>query len=304
MPGKPWKDGPEAWQEHFVQLLQCRYKHTQLQVVPDTYGGDYGIEAFARDGSAYQCYAANEPISGPDLYKKQRGKITSDIRKLQRHSKGLAGILGPTILNRWVFAVPRWDNKELLKHAEAKAVEVRSWALQYIAPDFCIHIVTEDDFAVEREQLVVAGVSSLRVEPDQPEQSAFIQFEESHDEWMRNLDTKVNKLTRSLPGTDALALRRQFMLHYLEGQNVLAKLHSEYPDLYEAARRTKTDRERSLATECMLSTLEPTGALQKHLVEFREALRTQFRSLDPGTCDLLVWEAVSDWLLRCPLNFQ
>ena len=55
------------WEEYCISLLQKRYsaKNTHaLQLVPARHQGDLGLEAFSHDGFGYQCYAAEEPLSG------------------------------------------------------------------------------------------------------------------------------------------------------------------------------------------------------------------------------------------------
>ena len=55
-------NGPE-WQDYVLNLLRLRYSVGALSVVPDTDRGDYGIEAFATDECAFQCYAPEEPLT-------------------------------------------------------------------------------------------------------------------------------------------------------------------------------------------------------------------------------------------------
>ena len=121
MPGQEWGDSPEEWQERIILLLKRRYGATGFQEIPDRDRGDYGLEGFARDGSAYQCYAAEEPLSTKDLYNKQRIKINKDLNTFKDKQTDLLKIFGPTKISCWILLVPRWESKDLLKYAEKKS---------------------------------------------------------------------------------------------------------------------------------------------------------------------------------------
>jgi hypothetical protein len=109
-----------------MMLLAMHYPVGELVEVPDRDKGDYGIEAFARDGCAFQCYAAEEPLTVQQLYAKQRAKMARDLKKLVDNRSGLMAILGSVRIRRWLFLVPRHDSKELVAHAARKEAELRA----------------------------------------------------------------------------------------------------------------------------------------------------------------------------------
>ena len=198
MPGQEWGDGPKEWQERIILLLKRRYGATGFQEIPDRDRGDYGLEGFARGGSAYQCYAAEEPLSTNELYDKQRNKITRDINKFKNNQVDLVKIFGPTKISRWILVVPRWESKDILKHAEKKAEEIRNANLLYVADDFCVHIATEEYFAVERQSLLDVGLAKIQVDPDELETTTVNDWAEENDESIKTLDHKIGKLNPSL----------------------------------------------------------------------------------------------------------
>src|SRR4051794_37169387 len=101
----------EGWQRHINLLLGLRFSPWSYQPIPDRVDGDYGLEGFSSDGVAFQCYAAEEPLSVEMLTEKQRDKITRDINKLCDNHQLLAGILGGVRIHTWVLMVPRYDDK-------------------------------------------------------------------------------------------------------------------------------------------------------------------------------------------------
>jgi hypothetical protein len=133
-------------------LLQKRYTaHNPhaLQLVPDRTHGDLGLEAFSHDGSAYQCYAAEEPTGA--CYEKQRDKLTRDLGKLQSNSAQLKVMLGTVKFRTYVFMVHRSDDRLLIDHASTKTAEVLGWALDFIDPSFSIVVETLDSHIAEQK---------------------------------------------------------------------------------------------------------------------------------------------------------
>jgi len=303
MPGQEWGDGPEEWQERIILLLKRRYGATGFQEIPDRDRGDYGLEGFARAGSAYQCYAAKEPISTNELHAKQRNKITKDLNKFKDNKDDLIKIFGPTKISRWVLVVPRWESKDLLKHAEKKAEEIRNANLPYVADGFCVHIATEDYFAVERQLLLGVGVVRIRVDPDELETAIAEDWSEENDELVKTLDRKIGILNPSLNKNSQLQLRGDFIRHYIEGENVLEKLHSEYSDLYVEVKRLKNNREKFLGTFSLIPTGTPAETFNRALSEFKSEITDEMKGLYNSTIDTLCHGVVSDWLLNCRLDF-
>ncbi len=151
MPGDPRPWNPKEWEKHIQRLLKNRYAHPpgSYQEIADTVKGDCGIEGFSVDGTAYQCYAAQNWVSAEDLVRRQKNKITTDIGKFGKNEEELCEILGTTKIAFWNLVVPYWNNKDLKKHANVKAVEVREQNHKHVGKKFEISILTADDFEVE-----------------------------------------------------------------------------------------------------------------------------------------------------------
>jgi hypothetical protein len=303
MPGERWTQSPEEWQLLILKLLKLRYPVGEFIEIPDTVHGDCGIEGYGRDGKAFQCYAVEgEPLATGELTKKQKAKITQDLGKLQANAAALQIILGTTQLHYWILVVPRWEDKSVQAHAETKAAVIRQAGLPFIAPDFAPSIATGEDFLVERGKLVFAGADSLRINAPEVTDDAREDWVDTNDPLMANLDRKVLAICQGRT-TEARQLRNDLVRHYLEGRNALERLGNQYPDLYEAAFRVKEDREHFLATESLIPDLLPP----QKMTETLNGLRAEFATVLPGmskfTVNQLVHEAVSDWLLRCPLDF-
>lgn len=66
---------------------------------------------------AFKRVKARKGSHGTELYKKQRGKITTDIKKFIDNRNDLINILGDSKIKSWVLVVPRHESALLLKHA-------------------------------------------------------------------------------------------------------------------------------------------------------------------------------------------
>lgn len=302
MAGNVWNDGSDEWQKYVVQLLKLHYRPTEFVEVPDKDRGDCGIEGFSRNGHAYQCYAAEEPLDTDGLLKKQKAKITRDVKKLSLNKTHIAAMLGQVVLCRWVLVVPRWESRLLLEHAEKKAAEVRAAGLAFISPDFAVHISTADDFEVEAQLLVNHGLRIVRINTPTASQVHIADWTQKNaqNNLVQNLERKLKVLQLSANYHDEL--KQEMIRHYLDGQNVLQSLSNEYPEMNVRARREKSDHEQFLATLTRLGSSSPSHTITSQMEAFRAKMQESLPGISEFNINQLAWEAVADWLLRCPLE--
>jgi hypothetical protein len=91
--------------------------------------------------------------------------------------------------------------------------------------------------------------------------------------------------------------------NYIGGNVVLGKLQQELPDVYEKVIERKLDRESDLEMECYSTTLVPADFFASTLKQYKTEL-TRVAGISARVADVLAREAVSDWLLRCPMEFE
>jgi hypothetical protein len=292
-------DGDE-WQEHITTLLGLRYG-PKYQPIPDRDSGDWGLEGFSDDGIAFQCYAALEPLTVSDLTDKQRDKITRDIGKLSENCAHLQGVLGPIRLHTWVLMVPRYDSKHILVHAETKAAEIRSKNLPIIANTFRISVQSDEMFLKERGMIANDLASTLPVQvSDIPEADIAI-WTVQNTSFDGVLTEKLKKLSCSQPQRDALKV--QLIKHFLEGQNLLQFFHDNYPEVFAQLQQCKTARERIVKTESLLNNSTATSHVKALVDAYHQRILADVKSISPNNADILAYEAIADWLIRCPLDF-
>jgi len=296
---------PNDWEDNVKALLRVHYGPGQFVEVPAKHGGDFGIEGFSRTGCAYQCYAAQESLSTEDLYVKQRDKATTDLGKFVKNRADLLALLGATNIYRWILMVPRFESAKLVQHLEKKSEEVRLAKLPYAAEDFHACVETDDLFTIERAQLSDVGLAKVSLPINEVPTGELSAWNTDNYDQIAILEGKLAVLIGPSPSlTDLQSSRNRMIAHLLQGQNVLQNLHLNYPQMYQSVRRCKDSRENFLTTLAQVTSPAPQKLFNEVLAQFKNELAESNPGLDRYTAEVLVWEAVADWLVRCPLSFR
>ena len=293
----------EEWQRWANQLLTRHYGPTDYQKVPDVDRGDAGIEGFTLSkGHAYQAYGCEEPISVKTRYEKQRDKITFDINKFITNNVKLKRLFGTVPITRWVLLVPQFDSKELVEHATKKTAEVLEAKLTYTCATFQVMIADEEQFATERDLLLSAGSKLLECDPADQAQETVNNWMTENDELVATLDRKVRLLPTIRTEVARVRYRDKLLKHYLEGQEIWESLR-KYPTVHEKIFQAKRRREKFLESSWMIHSGPNNELLEKALSQFVDSVQSATQVLGGFTVEALAWEAVADWMLRCPLDF-
>ena len=307
MPGDatPW-DGNE-WERHIQRVLKLRYAQPvgSYQHIADDIKGDCGIEGFAVDGTAYQCYACQNWTDFSVLLDHQKNKMTLDISKLLRNETELLTILGDIRIGIWNFVLPFWNDKELLKHARKKESEVRAKKPKHTKDDFRIAVITGDEFLVEKQMLAKQDLYKFDVKdlPATVQTAAMWMDQNKGLAFVDNLTRKANVIVKGKSAKVREGFLNQMVKDYTAGSVVLSKLEQDVPEVYEEVIKKKTDREGELETASATSTMLPGKFFDETLSQYKAELRG-VAGISPRAVDILAREAVSDWLLRCPLEVE
>lgn len=292
----------DGWERHCLTLLSLRYEPADLIRVPSSRDGDLGIEAFTRDGCLYQCYSPLEPRSADDRYAVQRDKLTEDISKLQTNSDRLAELLGNCRVRRYLFLVPRFDGPRLQAHANRQAARVKEMGLDFIAQDFEVTVVTDENYVRERAQLASAGNLYAKVEVPDVATPQIDEFEATRTSWVDAMDQKLAKLSRFQDSDLRHQMVRRLLEHYLASEDMLDSLRRDYPEIWVAVTGRTAARERSLPTESLASDVAPLRRLNDVRDGHKDDL-SELHGVGPDTASELAWGTTAGWLMRCPLNF-
>lgn len=295
----------DDWEEYCLQLLYCRHGATEVERVPSDHKGDLGIEAFSRDGCAYQCYAPEEPLATSERYEKQRDKLTVDLGKLNANAAELAAMLGAVRIRRYVFMVPLFDHRQLLSHASRKAEELRRLTLPMLTSDFEIQVVTDEAFPLERAELAARAVQTIRLNaPAAIDEATIGAWATQNDPLVRTLDKKLSHITRLKDANKRSNYARLLLENFIEGEDYLQQLRQSFPTTWSKFRRAKASYERFLKSSSPVTTAAPADHLASTLSRFEQEVTLQAPEVDSVDARQLSLASVADWLLRCPLSFD
>lgn len=297
---------PDAWEAFGMLLLRQRYG-VALVPVPDKSGGDGGLDAFTPSGVAWQCYAPeNEPLKPTQRYALQRGKITTDLGKLNKYRERLLELLGGVVLSEWVLLTPKNESADLVAHCATKTEEVRRWGLGFVAPTFRVYVQTLDDFAVESKILQGAGhlPHGLHKSAQLPE------LDESGTPFSSatgpNIAVMDSKLKPIMSNDSARAEYRGEMLKsQIAGDDHLAKFDDHLPDVAAELRR-----EVALAKRRMLMDQAAAGAVQhrQHLLSVEADIVQRVASVVPelrgSAAEIIAQASITRWLQECTMSFD
>lgn len=290
--------GGEEWQTYCGELFAVRHGE-HYQPVPDTVRGDWGIEGFNSEGTLYQCYAPEEPLTSKDLHEKLRDKVTADLSKLRTNLTTIRSLVDPSPIRCWVLVVPRVEDKEILVHCQNKAAQIRNDVLDGVDEGFVIRVVTDDHFAAERNALGATSVIQFP-EGGSPTEDEVETFAADVD--LDALDAKLQKLNS---GTgDIQRLRGEILRHFLSGEQLDEWLRRYHGTLWERWNHDREALRRTLTTTQLTSGHAPAVRMETVRNELREFAIRDIPALQGGDVLTLTWGAIATWLVDCPLDFE
>ena len=191
-------------------------------------------------------------------------------------------------------------------HARKKQDEVRKRSPKHVKSDFRISVITADEFALETQALAANDLYQFDVKaiPDTlVGVTKWLDDNKGLERWRR---TSVGNRVFIAQGKSERARRKfvtQMVKDYVAGQVVLGRLELELPEVYEDVIRRKTFRESELEAECVTNTSIPGEFFNATLKGYKLQLGA-ISGIGPFAVEVLAREAVSDWLIRCPLEFE
>ena len=297
--GDQWSG--DDWESYCRQLLTQRYG-TSYQPVPDRDRGDFGIDGFTSDGEVFQCYAAQDPLGDADLRKKQRVKITEDLKKLENNIEVVSQLTAPAKINRWTLLVPRLVSKEILQHAASKAAELRGKGLDAVAPGFDVKVLTSEDFGAEKQALDGFSVALLPDPPPDATDESVAAWEADKPRAAATLSRKVANLPGMSTNEKQQLLCLELAKRHLHGAEAEDQLRRAQPQMWERLNGERKLREQTLAVEHLSASPSEQRTLWTEVREVRSRLESSLPLLTGGRADSLAWSIVAEWLIRCPMD--
>lgn len=310
-----------SWEELSISCYKMKYKNNHFRAVPAEHEGDAGIEGYTRDGIVLQCYCPNDKnLSGDDLYKKQRDKVSKDIKKFldPTYSKKYEK-LGLIDVKEWHFVVPKYKDKRILEHLTTKENEVntakqsdllkdsKKQIYKHIAQKFSIEIKIADDFKTEISSIIRKTIQETKIN--------LAILDKKNINWENCDNTKINNVRRKLIAIDkSLAedssrldrLLDIYMTSYISGVETLKNLGEVFPEI----RKNLLDLIGAFKVEVEMRTLlNSNQQVNKELFddltrEFTDTLKEEFTFFNSASIMELKMDIIAEWLADCSMEFK
>ncbi|EFE7560453.1 TPA: hypothetical protein ACHY3S_004870, partial [Escherichia coli] len=91
----------------------------------------------------------------------------------------------------------------------------------------------------------------------------------------------------------------------LDYQNLLDALKRDWVDIYEIIYNCVQHRERNLVGLFLLtsSDAKPSDIMKDEIALLKKCIEEEVSTLKQADLDKITWGVISDWLIRCPLDF-
>ncbi|GAB3214238.1 hypothetical protein GCM10027294_52960 [Marinactinospora endophytica] len=297
-----WSGG--EWESYCRRLLSMRYD-SNIQFIPARDGGDGGLEAFRFDGVGYQCYAPEDAYTLESQTNSQKRKMTKDLKRLCDDVEGTCRLLGDVRLHTWVLMTPEFDSRSLVEHAQKKKRDVEAIMPRpkWMADEFKVLIITDEEFASERARLVGQVETELHLDVPDPDESLWGSGE--GNEIADRVTAKLSVVPSLASDPEWLDDYRDGMLRvYFRGQAQMDRLKTEYPPLHAAVERRLKSVVSTLTMTVSGMERPGTEVIDTLVRRLAEDLKKDAPGLARLLCEEIAWHAVSSWLVRCPLRFR
>ncbi|WP_162630084.1 hypothetical protein [Azospirillum ramasamyi] len=290
----------DEWQEFALQLVQRRHGAENVQIVPDKVKGDAGLEFFTTCGCLYQCYAPEEVSDVKKAASAMKAKAGRDIPKLTKNKEIIEKLLAGKPARRWILLCPFLDDKEVVASIRNRGLLLKGTNLGFLTADFEALCHSQSDFQAEIDQL-----KSLSLGP--PLSVPLPTAEQVRDAGSTEIGTRIDeKLGRAVGARirpdQIVKMREEYIKAHLHRENALGQLRDNHAILWERAFEAIEAEEARLIAVGASSTI-PGQQLQESMNRIEASLKQALPMLSPGILTRIALGTISDWLIRCPLDF-
>jgi hypothetical protein len=296
---RSWKG--DEWQSFALQLVQLRHGAENVQMVPDLVRGDAGLEFFTTSGCLYQCYAPQETSDVAKAASAMKAKAGRDLPKLAKYRDKIEPVLSGILASRWILLCPFLDNKEVIADVRSRGVAVKMLGLPFLSTGFEALCHCQENFAAEIEQLKALSLGPP-LSVDVPTAGDVVAAGET------SIGTKIDQKLRRAYGpavtdTQISSRRDAYVKAHLYRENALDQLRQNHSVLWERAFQALDAEETRLIAVGTSSVTMPAKQLQASMERIEGSLAKALPTLSSGIVTQIALGTVSDWLIRCPLDF-
>lgn len=296
---------PDSWADHCHQLLRQRYGEDVIPV-PDHSGGDGGLDAFTTSGTAWQFYCCeNEPLKPQQRYALQRGKITTDLKKLDTYRNRVQALLGSISLRHWILLTPKHESADLVAHCATKSAEVAGWGLPFISEPFHVSVQSETDFEVESKTLQQAGLTpddlltAIRM-PDSMGDG--VAFADADGPLIKVMDDKLKVV---IPDGDRRATYRGGLLAaQIAGEDRLEAFKTHVPDIAEELQAEfELAKHSMIMAQALGSESGEAVRLVATQLDLASRIKTKIPQISESSAEMIASAIITRWLQNCSMKF-
>ncbi|MCM2471293.1 hypothetical protein HGO35_21620 [Agrobacterium vitis] len=292
---------PDDWELFSLSLLQHRHGILNVHKIPAAHKGDYGIDYYCtKDAVAYQCYAVEEPVDISTRALRQKKKITTDLAKIIANQAEIAKLFMGVPVKHWVLLAPNHDSKDVNLHCSKKTGDMRNAKCPALDAAFEVGIHDPSSFPRDAVALGISTVSSVKLSIPTPTQKELDMWVAGSSDLLANATQKLSKRTGPDRVHEAVA---EATRSFLQGNALLDALRSGSPDLHEKIMSAINSRARRLEFTGPQGGQTPGAILNTELDSLISAMRTAAPSLSEENAEQIAYGTISDWIMRCPLDF-
>ena len=291
--------GGDEWEIFARRLVQTRHGPENVQDVPAAVKGDAGIDFITTDGCCYQCYAPAQSANTAKAASAMKHKATRDLGKIVKNQTVVASLLGSIRMSRWILLCPFLDDKSVISHLRSKETLLRSSSCSFLNADFRAIVQSTAAFEVEVSALRLRSLGApLVVRDPTPDE---IQLHSPTIEI--RIDKKLRRGFPRLTDQRRSVRKQAYIRAHLTSANALDQLKRDFPDLWEAYRRTVR------AEEVRLEAIGPQSeGPSEQLDRAQHRLEQQFSQILPvierSAITVMATGTLATWLIECPLDFE
>lgn len=292
---------PDDWESFALSLLQSRHGALNVHKIPAAHKGDLGIDFYCTaECVAYQCYVAQEPIDIATRADRQKKKITTDVKKLIDRPKDVSSLFLGKPVKHWLLLTPIHDSKDVNIHCANKTVEVRNKQYPHLCQSFEVGVHDQKSFP---EAAVLASfntLSTLSLSVTSPTDEEMAAWKAGSPDLLDNATKKLAKRTAPF---DLEAAVTDAVQHFLKGNAMLDSLRSSAPDLFERISGAVSARSRRLSFTGPQGGPAAGAILNTELSALVAAIKSAAPNLSEDNAEEIALGALSEWIMRCPLDF-
>lgn len=291
----------DDWQDFALSLLQWRHGTLEVHKIPADHKGDFGIDFYCTtEAVIYQCYAVDEPIDISTRANRQKSKITTDLKKMVDGASEVSKLFLAKPIKKWILLVPVHDSKEVNLHCAKKTTDLRGKSHPHLDANFEVGVHDQKSFPGASLDAAMATLTTLSLSVEPP-------TKEELDTWQAgspNLLANATKKLAKRAGPDEVQnVVSDSVEYFLKGNALIDALRSSAPDLHEKVAAAITGRARRLTFAGPQGGPTPNNIMNTELETLINAIKSAAPSLSQVNAEEIALGTVSDWIMRCPLDF-